>query len=186
MKFPKYFHPLTLALPILLTISACGGSESSSNNNGGSVIPAGNTSFAGTWTVNANINISTGSNATTVNQRSTVIVNSNGSSAISTTNANGSLIINFNGSTVGYQTTILVNNGVTGAAACSITLTGNAGIAGAVNNAAASGSFPSRTIICNGASVSYSGNISGSNVSSSTSTTPDSSTNATGVTTPNS
>ncbi|MGH1428464.1 MAG: hypothetical protein ACRBEE_11045 [Arenicella sp.] len=141
-------------------LAACGGSDSSSDNTDfGS---AGSTPFNGTWTVSANININAGGTADTLNQESTLLVDGNGVVGISTTNTDSSLSINFNGSRINYQTTTIVDNGVTGSGPCTITLTGAAIIVGSGQNASASGSFTPRTFICNGASISVTGNITGS------------------------
>ena len=147
-----------IGLSLLLT--ACGGSGSSSDNTAfGS---AGSTPFSGTWTVTANININAGGTASTLNQQSTLLVDGNGVVGISTTNTDSSLNINFNGSRINYQTTSIVNNGVTGSGPCTVTITGAAIIVGSGQNASASGSFAPRTFICNGASISVTGNITGS------------------------
>lgn len=145
-------------------ISACGGSSTDSNTSIGSSIPAGGTPFAGTWNIVANIAVFAGSNETNIIQTSTILVGGNGVSAISSTDATGALTVNFNGSSVGYQTTLLVANGVEGAAPCSLTIAGTGNIVGvdSVDNSALSGSFGSETFICNGAAVTLSGNFSGS------------------------
>ena len=145
-------------------IGACGGSSTDSNNSIGSSIPAGGTPFAGTWNIVANITIFAGSNETNIIQTSTILVGGNGVSAISSTDATGALTVNFNGSSVGYQTTLLVANGVDGAAPCTLTIAGTGNIVGidSVDNSALSGSFGSETFICNGAGVTLSGNFSGS------------------------
>ena len=144
-----------------LLISACGGSSSSSGISSGSFIPAGSTPFAGTWNIVANITVSAGATTTNIMQTTTILVESNGSSAISSTDATGAIVVNFNGSSAGYQTTLLVENGIDGAAPCALTIAGSGNIVGSQDNAALSGSFPTETLICNGAAVTFSGNFSG-------------------------
>lgn len=148
---------------LLLTITACGDSATSSNDSGSAFGSPGATPFSGTWNINARLAVQAGSTTTNISQTSTVIVNSNGSTGIASTDTDCSVRINFNGSTINYQTTCLINNGVEGAAACTLTFTGFAAITGSSSNAAAGGSFNPQTLACNGAAVSYTGTIAGSN-----------------------
>lgn len=153
-KFPAIY------LSFALFLAACGGGDTDSNNVafGG----PGNTPFAGNWTINANININANGTAAPIDQVSTALVANNGQVGISTTNSTGSLNINFNGSRLNYQTVVLVNNSVTNAGVCTISVTGAANVVGSSRNASASGSFPPQTFICNGAAISVTGNIFGS------------------------
>ena len=156
---------------IIISLSSCGDSATSSNESGSTFGSAGSTPFSGTWTLNANISIQAGTQSTQITETSTISVNSNGTVGISQTTTNCSLQINFNGSQINYQTTCLVNNGVENAAACVITFTGFAAISGSISSASAAGSFSPRTFACNGATISYTGTISGSNTSGTTTTT---------------
>ena len=165
---------ITTSLIIIIAVSACGDSATSSDNTATLVGSSGSTPFSGTWTINANISLNNGSTTTEVNETSTVVVDGNGNTGVSATNSTGSLTIRFNGATIHYQTVLLVESGAENSGACTITFTGSATIAGSSSNAAATGSFTPRTVLCNGSAVSYTGNITGSSNTTESTDTSDS------------
>lgn len=151
MLFTKPLKTL-LTISFLASLSACGGGEISSDNS--SFGSPGATSAAGKWDLQANISVNAGKTTNNFKQKSTISVRPDGTATIITTDTDCAIKVNVNGSRINYETSCLVKSGDN---TCTLTFSGFA----TISSDTASGSFTPRTAVCNNASASYIGNITG-------------------------